>query len=394
MHARRTFLTMIGIIIGIAAVITIMSLGNGISEQTVKALSIGNSSDERPQQQIYFIASNLDVTVNQPFTSSDLSVVKGVDGVVDVKINQTDKITSTSMKTETKTDKENIMVGLTSESMYQMLAGRNLTSVDNEFQKTYTIISEEEAKNRFGTPEQAINESIKLNNQLYTIVGVFQSGTSQQKSEDSGLSDLFQAKSTVFIPEKTYQLYEGDSSNQNTYLIVYFSENTDLSKAGQQVANRLNEEGSARGKGDYVYQDTAKAMEEITRVFGMITYFVSAVAAISLFIAGIGVMNMMYISVSERTKEIGIRRSIGATQRAIQLQFLIEGIVITTVGGIIGYILGIILAKLIALLLPFDALVDVKTALMAVAISVLIGIVFSVFPAQAASKKNVVEILR
>ena len=135
-------------------------------------------------------------------------------------------------------------------------------------------------------------------------------------------------------------------------------------------------------------------MESIGKVIDGLTYFISAIAGISLFIAGVGVMNMMYISVSERTKEIGIRRSLGATENSIQIQFLLEGLIITTIGGIVGYLFGIGLAYLIAKLLPFGIYIDLSVILLAVGVSMFIGIIFSVMPAKAAAKKDVVEILR
>ena len=143
-----------------------------------------------------------------------------------------------------------------------------------------------------------------------------------------------------------------------------------------------------------MYFDTSELMKGIGDVLSTITYFISAVAGISLFIAGVGVMNMMYISVSERTKEIGIRRALGATKGNIQLQFLVEGILITTLGGVIGYIFGIGIAKMVSLLLPFDALVDWPTALISVIVSVTIGVVFAFFPAKSAANKNIIDILR
>lgn len=143
-----------------------------------------------------------------------------------------------------------------------------------------------------------------------------------------------------------------------------------------------------------IYYDSSEMMEQIGSTLNMITLFISAVASISLFIAGVGVMNMMYISVSERTKEIGIRRSLGATRRSIQWQFLLEGIAITTLGGLVGYLAGIGIAFAVSRFLPFSAIVDLETALVSVSVSIIIGLVFSVFPARSAARKNVVEILR
>ena len=134
-------------------------------------------------------------------------------------------------------------------------------------------------------------------------------------------------------------------------------------------------------------------IDQISQALNSITWFISAVAGISLFIAGIGIMNMMYISVSERNREIGIRIALGATRQAIMLQFLMEGMTITIAGGIIGYILGMIFAAALSVILPFKASVDLTTVLLALGISGFIGLVFSVMPASQASKKDLTEVM-
>jgi putative ABC transport system permease protein len=140
--------------------------------------------------------------------------------------------------------------------------------------------------------------------------------------------------------------------------------------------------------------DTEKIKVEFGSLLRNITYFIGAVAGISLFIAGVGVMNMMYISVSERTKEIGIRRAMGATKRSIRAQFLLEGVMLTLSGGIVGYLLGMGLAYGIGSLLEVPISVDLFTIMLAVGVSSGIGLAFSVMPAAAAAKKDLIDILR
>lgn len=125
-----------------------------------------------------------------------------------------------------------------------------------------------------------------------------------------------------------------------------------------------------------------------------LTYFVSAIAAISLFIAGIGVMNMMYISVSERTQEIGIRLAVGATQRAIMAQFLIEAIILTVIGGVIGFGLGVGIAAIISVFIPYKAVVSLSSVILALGVSTTVGLVFGILPAKQAANKNLIDILQ
>lgn len=135
-------------------------------------------------------------------------------------------------------------------------------------------------------------------------------------------------------------------------------------------------------------------LKGIGSVINSLTYFISAIAGISLFIAGIGVMNMMYISVSERTREIGIRLAIGATPKNILFQFLLEAVLLTGIGGLIGFGIGGGLAWLISLFLPFRAVIGVGSFLLAFYVSTFVGILFGILPAKNAANKNLIDILR
>ena len=145
-----------------------------------------------------------------------------------------------------------------------------------------------------------------------------------------------------------------------------------------------------------MYSDMESMMKNINTVFDSITYFVAAVAGISLFIAGIGVMNVMYISVAERTEEIAIRRAFGAKGRDIEIQFLVESIVLCLIGGIIGLILGILIATCVDALTPkmIKSSVSIGSIIIAVGVSTLIGIIFGWIPARAASKKELIDIIK
>ncbi|MFL4443339.1 ABC transporter permease [Heyndrickxia coagulans] len=137
-----------------------------------------------------------------------------------------------------------------------------------------------------------------------------------------------------------------------------------------------------------------RGLNGIGSVINSLTYFISAIAGISLFIAGIGVMNMMYISVSERTREIGIRLAIGATPKHILFQFLLEAVLLTGIGGLIGFGIGGGLAWLISLFLPFRAVIGVGSFLLAFCVSTFVGILFGILPAKNAANKNLIDILR
>lgn len=157
-----------------------------------------------------------------------------------------------------------------------------------------------------------------------------------------------------------------------------------------------HKKGSGSVLGEYTYTDTEEIIKSIDKIFDSITYFVAAVAGISLFIAGIGVMNVMYISVAERTEEIAIRRAFGAKSRDIELQFLIESILICVTSGFIGLILGVVFATIIDVLTPdyIKSVVSLSSVIIAVSVSILIGLLFGWIPARAASKKELIDIIK
>ncbi|UUX33651.1 ABC transporter permease [Fundicoccus culcitae] len=394
LNKRRTFLTMFGIIIGIAAVITILSLGNGFEQQTLNELA--RDEQGRPNQNFYFRVQgeNIDFETLNPFSDELLAGLEETFPFVDEVSTDAEMMMDfgQSMTVQHAGSENYYQVEIATESNYQILAGRNLSQMDSDYQNHYIMIDEMLAAEIFNGVENALHRSLNLDGREYTIVGVYQSPPlteEQAQAMSMGWYDFTQ----IVFPEGTYiQLYPSNYYNFNIY--VYYTHETDMRQANLEVAQYLQDNGVDETQGVYEYYDSTEMMEQVSQQLRMITYFISAVAGISLFIAGVGVMNMMYISVSERVKEIGIRRAIGATQSNIQWQFLLEGITITTFGGLIGYGLGVAAAFAIANFLPFDAVLDVGSALVSVFVSVGIGIVFSVFPARSAARKNVVEILR
>lgn len=397
MNGRRTFLTMIGIVIGIAAVITIMSLGNGFQKQTLDELA----QDElgRSSQAFYYNPTNMDIDFSsfQPFKNSDLAAIDLIPGVDEVRTAEDIPQQATYMSATFRNITNSYDVALVEESNHTLFVGRNLTIADSQYRQKYAIIDSFAASELFGDLEKALHKSLDLDGSDYTVVGVYDSQAAFTNEDDGmGFGDMggmYTVMSQVEIPYETFQYYNPQTF-YNWEITVFFEAGVNMKTISQQISDYLTQNGSAAEDGSYTYYDSSEMMEQIGNTLSMITLFISAVASISLFIAGVGVMNMMYISVSERTKEIGIRRSLGATRKSIQWQFLLEGIAITTLGGLVGYFAGIGLAFSVSRFLPFSAIVDVQTAMVSVGVSILIGLVFSVFPARAASRKNVVEILR
>lgn len=396
LNIRRTFLTMIGIIIGIAAVITIMSLGNGFQKQTLDELA--QDEQGRASQAFYYNPTNFEIDYDklEPFAASDLAAIEMIPGVDEVKKVDDMLQHSTYMSVSFRNVNTSYEISLVDQSNYEMLIGRNLSIADSQYRQKFAIIDLIAASELFGSIDNALHKVIELDYTEYTIVGVYDSMSSFAQDGNSllgGMGGMYNMMTQLEIPQGTFQHFNPQTF-YNWEITVFFEADANMKAISQQISDYLTASGSAKDDGTYTYYDSSEMMEQIGSTLNMITLFISAVASISLFIAGVGVMNMMYISVSERTKEIGIRRSLGATRRSIQWQFLLEGIAITTLGGLIGYFTGIAIAFGVSRFLPFSAIVDFETALVSVSVSILTGLVFSVFPARAAAQKNVVEILR
>ncbi|WP_300123120.1 ABC transporter permease [uncultured Enterococcus sp.] len=392
-NRKRSILTMIGIIIGVSAVIAILAIGRSYERQTIESLT--KSDNGKIQAQILFNPNDDSFyETNRPaFQSSDLELVRQVSGVESAEFEK-QETNSTSFSALVKNKNQSVEAKLVKQTNSELLVGRNLSKADNLNRSRVAVINEELANDLYGTPENALNRGILISGQNYAVVGVYRG--MEMSEEQAQIASMFGDMSSyqLQIPKKAYEYYliKGDEASYS--IVVTMKKGTRPDEVTNKVLDKLKKSGSMRQQGTYRSFDTAILSKGIGKVLSTITYFITAVAGISLFIAGVGVMNMMYISVSERTKEIGIRRALGATQRSIMIQFLIEGVLLTFTGGVIGYFIGMILAYGIGSLMKIHVTVDLFTIVVAVGVSTLIGLIFSVMPAREAAKKDLIDILR
>ena len=383
-NRKRSILTMIGIIIGISSVITILAIGRGFEKDTIKNLTKSDSKNVEIQLNFTPNDTSLYDTNTDFFQDADLSIIGNVEGVKKVDYSKIDEeqIYKDLIIKEKKTNKQIKLIGSEGE---KVSIGRNLTSQDSELSNKVAAIDSVTAKELFDTSEQALGKGIEIEQELFRIVGVF---PGEEQDNLFSLSNI-----NIEIPKATYHYYF-KSEKDTSSLTLTLEEGVEPDKVTSKVINQLKEKGSLKHLGEYEVLDTAMLTKGIGQILSTITYFITAVAGISLFIAGVGVMNMMYISVSERTKEIGIRRALGATRKSIMLQFLLEGLILTLSGGLIGYLLGMALAYSVGSLIKVNVSLDLFTILLAVGVSSVIGLVFSVMPASEAAKKDLIDILR
>ncbi|MGG6840092.1 UNVERIFIED_CONTAM: ABC transporter permease [Mammaliicoccus sciuri] len=374
-NKRRNIFTMIGIIIGIAAVITIMSLGNGFKKTASDEFADTGAS--KGQVMISFMPENMEGSKENPFDKQDIKLVKQIDGVTDAKIKEDDS-QSYGAKT-TNSQKQSDINIFKKDHVDNASEGKGFTQSDNELKEKVVTVDQTIAKKAF--KGDAIGKTLFIDDQGFKIVGIVNNPMYEN---------------TVNMPSETFKRYMGDLSQELPQLELKVDNDDNKKEIANKAAKLLNKRGSGMSEGSYQYSDMEEIMKSITQVFDAITYFVAAVAGISLFIAGIGVMNVMYISVAERTEEIAIRRAFGAKGRDIEIQFLIESIVLCLIGGIIGLIIGILISKLVEAVTPdmVQSVVSLGSILLAVGVSTLIGIVFGWIPARSASKKELIDIIK
>ena len=382
-NTRRSLLTMTGIIIGISSVITILSLGRGFEAYTVKNLT--DSNDKNVRVDISFEPTNISQFQNNKmhfFSDEDLNFVRQVEGVEKVEYAKQDQSIS-NIDIFVRNKKTTKSLGFSKLEKDPIILGRKITHLDEDTHQKVVLITEDTAKDINQDIKKVLGSGLDLKGKLYQIIGIY----------EGGKSEVFDMTPDIKVPKGTYQYYENAQDNPSQIKITV-ADNFKPSNISQKVIKKLENIGSSRNFGQYTTFDMTVLTDGIGKVLKILTYFVSSIAGISLFIAGVGVMNMMYTSVSERTKEIGVRRSVGARRVDIRTQFLAEGLMLTVSGGLIGYILGYLVALAISLVLPFKVFPDFLTIILTITITVVIGLLFSITPANMAARKDLGEILR
>lgn len=382
-NKKRSILTMLGIIIGIGAVIAIISIGKGFEYFVTDQFTSDDSKELSTIVQFAPSDSSLYEDENlEFFNGTDFRNIEKVSGVSRVEL-----MTGTAFGDDAQIEMHNgdydyySSTKLVDFSNVNIDEGRNLNSIDNETSSRVIVISRDIAEKLFPETEEYVGRDVEIGGLNYTVVGVF-------SDFEMSMTVVYEA----YICNNTYMKYMKGNEQSNA-IKVFLKEDYNLTDVSKDVVETLKESGSLKDLGEYSFIDLGEMMDSISNVLSSITMFIALIGGISLFIAGIGMMNMMFISVSERTKEIGIRRALGATKRNITTQFLLEGVVLTVIGGILGYFFGLVLALVISNFLPFSVAIEAGPVLVALLISLIIGVVFSYSPAKSAANKNVIEIL-
>lgn len=384
---KRSILTMLGIIIGIASVITIVALGQGYKNKTIKEFT--GESDGAVVLMANFAPENFteEVSTMEFFNNKHKSKVEGLDSVESVEFQYSSNSFGEFMQMDVRGKTINALVKPVEKfDTDEEVFGRSLTLNDNLLKNRVIFISEQTLKNNFDDVEQLVGGVATVNGISFEIIGIKKAPAEEEIS-------FFDMGGDVKIPKETYDKYFSGIKKVEG-LKITLKKDKDVKASIKEIENTLNSIEGNRVKGKYEIIDTSGIVKLLGGVLNTITMFIASVAGISLFIAGIGLMNMMYTSVSERTREIGIKRALGARKRDVRREFLIEGIVITMVGGIIGYILGIVVANIISMYFKLVITPSLFTSVLAIGISIIIGLASSFIPARKAANANTVDILK
>ena len=381
----RSVLTMLGIIIGITSVIMIMSIGDGVKGQVSDELNamagglIGiYVNNEQSKEKIYFDEDDFDAIREK------IDGVKGVTPVYTLYGSVVGKKGEFTAYTSG---------GSESMEFYQtepIVDGRYFTAADYYAGNRVCVITQQAAKKLFGTTEvigMSIEVTLSGTTQDLTIVGIRQDSASAMFSMYGNMINI---EVPLNLLSMSFGLYFDGFTD--FYVISELpSMNTQIT---QSVVRLMESRHNVRNQGVIMVQNMQDQISQINSVMGSISIFVVIVAAISLLVGGIGVMNIMLVSVTERTREIGIRKSLGARTGSILLQFLSESAIITLLGGLIGIVLGVAGAQAIGGAIGFSARISAVTVLGASAFSAAVGIFFGIYPARKAAKMSPIEALR
>ncbi|MBK5251884.1 MAG: ABC transporter permease [Peptostreptococcaceae bacterium] len=372
-NKMRSFLTMLGVIIGVSTVIILVSIGQGTTKSVTDSIQSMGSN-----------LLTVNITGRGADTSLDLEEVEefntfiGVGKIApSISINGDLKAGTVIMEGVNINGTDENYIGILN---YELMEGRFLNDTDIANRQNVAIIGSD-VKSELFADVSALGSDIKINGQTFTVVGTLASkGSSMMGSSDE----------VVVIPVSTAQRLGGDTSIRTIYIQAESAETVDVAKA--YLENYLQR----KFKGDDTYRvfDQSEVLDTVGSVTGMLTAMLGGIAGISLLVGGIGIMNIMLVSVTERTREIGIRKAIGAKYGDILVQFIIESIVLSGMGGIIGVALGIGGSLAISSLAGIETVVSSGIILLAAFFSLAVGIIFGIYPADKAAKLHPIDALR
>lgn len=379
-HKLRSILTMLGIIIGVGSVIAVVAIGQG-GEQMLKESISGpnNTIDMTYTPSDEELNANPNALFEVTFTEEDIQSVQALNGVKQVASSTAQGMQLRFQDTTIDATVNGINEGYTNVHSLHIAEGQDLREIDFRSGRRAAVISEGIQKELFNG-EKAVGELIWMNGQPVEVIGVL------AKQEGLFSFDM----NEIYVPFA--MLTTAFGVKEYDKLSIQVAHADQMKEVGKSAAARLNENHHTDDAYEMInLEEIAAGIGQITSVM---TTIIGSIAGISLLVGGIGVMNIMLVSVTERTREIGIRKALGATRAQILVQFLIESVVLTLIGGLLGIALGLGGASLVSLFAGWPSLVSWQIVCGGVLFSMLIGIIFGLIPANKAARLDPIESLR
>jgi putative ABC transport system permease protein len=384
-NALRSFLTLLGIVIGVSAVIAMVTIGNGTTEKVkVEMAKLGsNVLFVRPGQW----GPGRSSATAKPFDMRDIAELRsqlyGVRAVAPMGQQAVTVVYGSESRSvgTIGTDASYIVT-----QDWGLSEGRNFVDSEIRSGRAVCIIGQTVHEKLFGSTD-AVGKRIRVSNVSCEVIGIL-----EEKGESGFGTDR---DDVVLMPIRTYQRRIAGNTDVNT-INVSAMDGVDTSKVQADIERLLRERrGITEGEeDDFRVADMKQIADTQTATTGVLTALLGAVAGVSLLVGGIGIMNIMLVSVTERTREIGIRLAIGAQEAQVLMQFLVEAVVLSLLGGTIGVVLGLALAGVASAGMSIPFVLDPGIVVIAFGFSALIGVVFGYFPARRAAQLNPIEALR
>ena len=376
-NKMRSFLTILGVVIGVVAIVVLVSIGQGANSSVVESIE-GMGTN--------LITANINARRMNPIDLDSLNELAQNEAISYVA-----PIASVSgtVKAGTTTYDDGVVQGTTPgyESIrnWTVAEGRFLQQPDVDNRSFVAVIGSEAATEMYGTTH-AVGETFSLNGYTITVVGVLEAvGSSASGSNDN----------QILIPFTLAQRLSNQTSISSFYVSAASSAQVEQAQAAvESYLEKAFENYNTRSFGtQYSVFNQTEMLSTLSETTNTLTLMLGGIAAISLLVGGIGIMNIMLVSVSERTREIGIRKAIGAARGNILMQFLIESLVVSLMGGLLGLAISVVAVKALAPVLQMTLTIPVNVAWMAIGFSVFIGVVFGMYPANKASKLRPIQAL-
>lgn len=386
-NAMRTFLTMLGIIIGISSVILIYSIGQGSVEFVNNELSLFGTN-------FFQINPGTSVLANftggaQTITTEDVDAIRKDTSLTNIQTVGAFVTTSTTVSAN-DINKVLLVYGASPEIINILkpnIAYGEFFSEDNNLNsERVVVIGKKAAENFFGGGVNPIGENVKIDNKQFRVIGVASSG-----------SVLFGGffDNALFVPLNT-AIHQISGSSRIREVDIEVKDTNLMNDTIAQVTDLMRERHNIKTgeENDFIVASATDSLTIVRSITNLLTLIIVAISAISLVVGGVGVMNIMLVSVTERTREVGLLKAIGALEKDILMQFLIEAMVMTGIGGILGILVGIFGALIISIVVGIPWVVSPVAILIAFSVSMLVGIVFGLYPARRAAHLSPIDALR